>query len=81
MSGVLDPVLAAVRLPWGGQRFFAPGDHPAIQRLRMERSALLPYSETVPNARLALEYVSRQIAMFEEGESEAKQRYLGQATR
>ena len=75
--GWLTPELRqAKRTPWGGQRFFAPGEHPATARYRdqLRRLEALGASDSE-----AAEYVRDFLAAFEEDESAAKQIHLRMA--
>lgn len=74
----LDPVLKRIRDPLGRRRFYAPGSHPVTARLREEIRKLesLPSSEEVD---AALAHLRNQVAMFEEGESLAKQAVIRRA--
>lgn len=64
-------------------RFYPPGGHPAIQRMKrhaqeleLVRSKLVAHGMDTSNCDAALDYALGKIAAFEEGESEAKQRTL-----
>lgn len=63
------------RDPCGRPRFFAPGSHPATQRHRENLAKLRQYPPSSERDAL-IEHTQNTLAMFEEGESEAKQRYL-----
>jgi hypothetical protein len=63
------------RDPMGRPRFFAPGTHPATRRHRENLTKLRQYPES-PERDALIEHTEFTLAMFEEGESEAKQRYL-----
>lgn len=71
----MDARLEAAMTPDGRRRFYVPGAHPATARWRAEVRSLerLPASAERDEA---LEYARGQIALFEAGESEAKERYL-----
>lgn len=72
----LHPILeAAAATPFGGRRFYEPGQHPATHRLRQHLEALRKLPPSL-DRNAALEYAKTQIAAFEEGESIAKADHL-----
>lgn len=72
----LDPILAAATLPDGSQRFWPPGQHPALARWRTCLEEMRPFcSEEHPQ----VVHARALIAEFEEGESIAKADYLRRA--
>lgn len=70
----MDERLEQAKTPYGGARFYPPGQHPAVYRERWALRQLqilgLGNSETA-------EYHKQRIADFEAAESEAKAHYLG----
>lgn len=64
--------LADVQYPWGGQRFYPPGLHPAARR---HRDVLARLQELGQGESRAAAYCQEWLAAFEQGESEAKRRY------
>lgn len=71
----LHPLLEQVRTPWGGRRFYPPGQHPSSRAANEHRAKLLQLPASRERDK-ALEAVGNVIAAFEEGETEAKERYL-----
>ena len=76
-------VLLLARTPWGAQRFYPVGEHPAADRARdalgrLESFMLLLHIET-PELLEIRDYLRGQIHAVEYGESIAKQRYLDAA--
>jgi len=63
------------RDPMGRPRFFAPGAHPATRQHR-ENLTRLRQCLASPERDALIAHTQFVLAMFEEGESEAKQRYL-----
>ena len=68
----LNPVLERMRDPFGRRRFFPPGAHPVTARLRAYIKTLEAFPPSDARDQ-SLEHVQAQHAMFEEGESLAKQ--------
>lgn len=70
----MDQRLAAMRDIVGRPRFYPPGQHPAATQWRqcLEKMRLAGVSDDHEYVR----YIKDRLAMFEEGESEAKQLYL-----
>lgn len=79
-EGGMDPRLVSYRSPFGGRRFFPPGQHPALAHMVEHRRKLagLPPS---PDRDAALDHADTCIVQFEQGESDAKARTLERLSR
>lgn len=71
----MDDVLVAARNPYGGRRFYPPGSHPALWRMNETVKKLEQYPSS-PDRDRCLADLRERIAVFEEGESRAKQEHL-----
>jgi hypothetical protein len=80
-------VLDEARTPYGTRRFYPPGQHPATARLRAELAHLKKLQDTTLLGLLgepselekAIDWMERQLAVFEAGEDRAKRDYIKRA--
>lgn len=71
----MDVILESATQPWGEQRFFPPGSHPAMAQ-QYQQVKTLESMPSTPERDEMLAYGKELIAKWEQGESEAKMRYL-----
>jgi hypothetical protein len=79
-EGGMDPRLVAYRSPFGGRRFYPPGEHPAVARITEFRRKLAAMPSS-PDRDAALAHADTCIVQFEQGESDAKARTLERLSR